>query len=520
MSRAMGTSGTSGRSVASASVLASLLVMVLGVGVAAAQPVDDWEPPPLLPRKATPTDATSDAARVAEVPVPTRTFLQKKLVGWVDSRTTGGYVSVTKLLPADDTPQLSNLTEANLALTLDLGESARIYGDLSWVWGRGGFFVGDDGNGGRAEVEAHDVPAAQPGAYISELYTLLRFGEHWNLTLGKKRVVWGTGLAWNPTDLLNPPKDPTDPTQQRTGSWMARVEGQYERFSLSLVGAAKATATVTHPEYMLGARVYALVADTDLSAFAFFGNRFNDVFEDKLRFGAAFSRVVGESFEVHGEALVQRGSSRLYVDGSCTADLVAAAGCVATGEAVASHSRVDDDAVRLKTLAGVRYQFGAAASVSFEYLYNQEGYEKAEFAAFASAMALRKSAAVAGLTLPAGALPGLPGSSSAADQGGTPQKFAFEPLRRHYLFVTYLHPQLADDFTITTVLLLGLQDLSGQLAPQLTWSARQWLNLSVGAFVTLPGASGLGVTTSAGEVREFQLQPSLWRAFFAARAFF
>lgn len=513
--------------------LSALLVSLLGVGVASAQPADDWQPPPLLPRKATPTDSSGGTAGMAEVPLPTRTFLQKKLVGWIDSRTTGGYVSVAKLLPSDDTPQLSNLTEANLALTLDLGDAARIYGDLSWVWGRGGFFVGDDGSGGRADVEAHDVPAAQPGAYISELYGLVRFGEHWNLTLGKKRVVWGTGLAWNPTDLLNPPKDPTDPTQQRTGSWMARVEGQYERFSLSLVGAAKATATVAGvpsrwlwnpaddvPEYTLGARIYALVADTDLSAFAFFGNRFNDVFEDKLRLGAAFSRVVGESFEVHAEALVQRGSSRLYVDGSCTADLAAAAGCVAAGTAVAEHSRVDDDGIRLKTLAGLRYQFGAAASLSFEYLYNQEGYEKAEFAAFASAMALRKSATAAGLTLPAGALPGLPGSSSAADQGGTPQKFAFEPLRRHYLFVTYLHPQLADDFTITTVLLLGLQDLSGQLAPQLTWSAQQWLNLSVGAFVTLPGLDGLGVTTSAGEVREFQLQPSLWRAFFAARAFF
>ncbi|MEY3014412.1 MAG: hypothetical protein RIT45_3147 [Pseudomonadota bacterium] len=512
------------------------LVLLLVSGSAWAQPADDWEPPPLAPRTSVPTPGAATPTATDAAPAllggGDRSLLQKKVVGWVDSRTTGGYASVAHLLPADDTPHLSNLTEANLLLTLDWGDVARVVGDLSWVWGRGAYFYADDGSAGRLRIASHDVPAAQSGTFVSELYGLFRFGEHWNLTLGKKRVVWGTGLAWNPTDLLNPPKDPTDPTQQRTGSWLARVEGQYERVSFSLVGAAKATAQLggmpsrwlwnpadDTPEYVVGARVYALVADTDLSLFGFFGNRFNDVFEDKPRLGAAFSRVVGDSFEVHGEALLQRGSSRLYLDRSCTADLAAAAGCVAAGKDVAAHSRLDDERLRAKTLVGLRYQFGAAASVSVEYLYNQEGYDAGEFSAFAGAMALRKSAAQAGLTLPAGALPGMPGATS-TDQGGTPQKFAFEPLRRHYLFVTYLHPQLADDFTITTVLLLGLEDGSGQLAPQLTWSARQWLNLSVGAFVTLPGLPGLGVTTRYGEVREFQLQPSVWRAFFAARAFF
>lgn len=475
-------------------------------------------------------------------------WLKTSMQGWIDSRTTGGYARVTRLLPADDTPHLSNLTEANLQLKLDLRERARIYGDVSWVFARGGFYVGDDGFGQRKDLANHDVASVRPGAFVSELYALLRIDDHWNVTLGKKRVVWGPGLAWNPTDLFNPPKDPTDPTQQRSGSWLARVEGQYDRFSLSLIGAGKTTrqyggipsGLVWYPDtmpplavdssgqpipdgrdddahYVLGARIYALVADTDLQLFAFWSHLYNDAFRNKPRFGGAFSRVLGESFEVHAELLGQTGSSRTTFDPACTADLTAALGCAMAGKAVAATSRLDDGKLRWKGLLGLRYQFGEAASASAEYFFNTEGYSQSEFDAFAGALQLRKTALRQGLPIPAGAFGGLGATSS---DPGTPQKFAFEPMRRHYLFLTYMHPQLADDFTISTVVILGLEDLSGQLAPQLLWSARQWLNLSVGAFITLPGASSLGAQTATGGVTEYTFQPSLWRAFVAARAFF
>ena len=475
-------------------------------------------------------------------------WLKTSMQGWIDSRTTGGYARVTRLLPANDTPHLANLTEANLQVKLDFRDRARVYGDVSWIWARGGFFYGDDGTGQRTDVGNHDVASARPGAFVSELYTLLRFGDRWNLTLGKKRVVWGPGLAWNPTDLFNPPKDPTDPTQQRSGSWMARLEGQYERFSLSLIGAGKTTrqsggipsGLVWYPDtqpalgydadgnqasdgrdddahFVLGARIYALIADTDVQLFAFWSHLYNDAFRDKPRVGGAFSRVLGDSFEVHAELLGQTGSSRTYFDPSCTANLSSALGCAMSGTTIAATTKLDDGKLRWKGLLGLRYQFGEAASATAEYFFNTEGYSQSEFDAFAGALQLRKSALRQGLPMPAGAFGGFGATSS---DPGTPQKFAFEPMRRHYLFLTYMHPQLADDFTISTVVILGLEDLSGQLAPQLLWSAKQWLNLSVGAFITLPGASSLGAQTSAGGVSEYTIQPSLWRAFFAARAFF
>jgi hypothetical protein len=56
-----------------------------------------------------------------------------------------------------------------------------------------------------------------------------------NVVLGKKRIVWGAGLAFNPTDLLNPRRDPTDPTFQRAGAWVAQLEAPFETMTFSLL---------------------------------------------------------------------------------------------------------------------------------------------------------------------------------------------------------------------------------------------------------------------------------------------
>jgi hypothetical protein len=461
---------------------------------------------------------------------------------------TGAYATVTRLLPATDTPQLQNLTEANLQLRLRWRDTAQVYGDVSWVYARGGYYVDNDGSGQRTGIANHDVGVVRPGAFVSELYGLWQTTEKWSLTLGKKRVVWGPGLAWNPTDLLNPPKDPTDPTQQRAGSWLARLEGQFDRMSLSLVGAAKTTrqyggvpsGLIWYPDnqpaqsydangnlladgrdaqahFALAARAYALVADADVQVFGYLTHLYNDAFRYKPRFGASFSRVFGNAVELHAELLGQTGSARTYFDATCTADLAAMLGCVGSGKSPVGTTALQDNGVRWKGLLGARYQFGEAASVSAEYYFNTEGYTPAEFKAFAGALALRQQASLQGLAIPSGLLGNFGPQTS---DPGTPQKFAFEPLRRHYLFLTYLHPQLADDFTINAVVIVGLEDLSGQLAPQLTWSAQQWLNLSVGAFVTLPGPASLRTTAGQTSVSEYGLQPALGRFFAAARVFF
>jgi hypothetical protein len=52
---------------------------------------------------------------------------------------------------------------------------------------------------------------------VNELYTDLNFGDLFYLRLGKQRLRWGSGYVFNPSDPVNPPKDPTSQRAVREG---------------------------------------------------------------------------------------------------------------------------------------------------------------------------------------------------------------------------------------------------------------------------------------------------------------
>ena len=497
--------------------------------------VGTWLLPLLAHAQELPADATPDTAPVEAAsvePAPAEPLLKLRATGFVDTRWTASYASVAKYLPSKDTPHLLNLTEGNVLLKFDWGAKGQALADLSLVWQRGWMYFGQDSTTGeRIRLADHDVPALRPLAIAAELYGIWNITDRLNLTVGKKRLNWAPGMAWNPTDLLNPAKDPTDPTLQRAGAWLTRLELPLESWTLSLVAAAKTTqqygglptGLVFYPDnainkadtaahYTVAARVYHLVAETDLNAMVYFSNLYNDVFQDKLRVAATASHVFFNALELHAEILGQTGSARMYVEGDCVRDLTAAITCVGGGRIPGGNSKVHDTDPRVKALLGARYQFGENAQVSAEYLFNGDGANASQFDALVHGLALGKQ-------IPAGVTPPFSLVPPVSD-AGTPQKFAFEPFRRHYLFLTYLHPQLRDDFTINMVVILGLQDLSGQLAPQLLWSAQEWLTLSVGGFFALPGKESLGAQVDGKGWTEYALQPTLWRAFVSARLFY
>src|SRR5204863_163754 len=99
-----------------------------------------------------------------------------------------------------------------------------------------------------------------------------------------------------------------------------------------------------------------LVANTDINIEYFFTNLYNDVFRNKSRMGASFSRLIGKSLEVHGEALGQRGSVRVFIDPACLADQMAAATC-ATEQRLVSRAKLESGTVNVHALVGGRYTF-------------------------------------------------------------------------------------------------------------------------------------------------------------------
>lgn len=434
--------------------------------------------------------------------------------GYVDSRTTAAATQF------NGAPGLTELFEGNVQLKLAPHEKVTFFSDASLFWQQAWLIHGGE----------KDISTSRPAAVVSEAYVDLPLQEHFRLLLGKKRLVWGSGLSFNPTDALNPPKDPTDPTSQRAGAWLAEAEWGFERAALSLVFATRATrqyaglptALMYSPDlptaevargiaaderdndahYAFSGRLYLLLADIDINFIYAFTNLYTDAFQNKSKFGLSVSRVFG-SWEVHAEAMLYNGSSRPWVPPEC-AD--APMSCIVAQRPLISRPHLDASWLNARALAGARYQFEDGALFAVEYFFNGEGQNASGFQSLAQLV----------VTHPLLVQQALAGSVDP----GTPQKFTLEALRRHYLVLQASKPQLWDDWTLSVFALIGLEDLSMQWVPQVQWMPQDWLQLALSAYIPVAGLSRAGVNIAGVDYGQFTLSPFQTRVMLQARAYF
>lgn len=431
--------------------------------------------------------------------------------GSLGQRVEGTLVREGALVSTRDLPQVRSVSEANLqARGRLLDEKLTIYTDVSAFYLAGGGFVDTSLESGVLEpVDAHDVVTLHPRVVFSEAYVDLEPLSHVRLTVGKKRVVWGSGQHVSPTDVLNPLRDPTDTAFQREGAVVAVVDLPFESFTVTgLVSPAVlyqqsgipyavydypsyAPATTTlapalfpdprddERHFAASLRLYALMLDTDVNVWAVYSNLYRDLFEHKLRFMASLSRTVFEVHEVHFEVLVQQGSSRLYPREGCVDDQAALARCLLAGQAPLAATRLDDVDVLPHLLAGTRSFLDDGSVLSFEYLYQADGYTRAELHDF-----IRFQSVVGELQRK-----GLAPTTTVRADGSLPARFAFEPVRRHYVFVSYMKPRLAGDWTLQGTLITAVEDLSSIASLNATWMAQEWLTLSLFSFLPVPSVS-------------------------------
>src|SRR5581483_7852386 len=161
--------------------------------------------------------------------------------GYADNRTTYGRSRFSGLIPTADLPQWSDLLELNVQLKIFYRPNSFVYADVSGIAQAGWDYVTQDPTGNQIAAPSHDVPSLHPLVSINELYVLHEFAPWLNVMLGKKRLVWGAGQAFNPTDLLNVRKDPTDPTFQRAGAWLARIEVPLETSAFTVLFSPQVT---------------------------------------------------------------------------------------------------------------------------------------------------------------------------------------------------------------------------------------------------------------------------------------
>jgi len=135
--------------------------------------------------------------------------------------------------------------------------------------------------------------------HVKETYAGLSAGD-FDFTLGRKMVRWGTGYAFTAAGVLDPPRDPTNPTDRlnvNQGRDMIKADWVHGPHALTL---AWSTASLAPPQSNLhdttAFRYNVLVRGFDTSLIAG-----NDRGVDT--FGAlTFTRVLGQAWEVHGEA--------------------------------------------------------------------------------------------------------------------------------------------------------------------------------------------------------------------------
>ncbi len=134
---------------------------------------------------------------------------------------------------------------------------------------------------------------------VREAYAGLSAGD-FDFTLGRRMVRWGAGYAFTATGVLDPPRDPTNPTDRlnlNEGRDMVKADCVFGRHAFSLAWSSAALAPASANLHDTTAfRYNVLVHGFDTSLIAG-DDRGGDAFG-----GINFTRVLGESWEIHGEA--------------------------------------------------------------------------------------------------------------------------------------------------------------------------------------------------------------------------
>lgn len=129
--------------------------------------------------------------------------------------------------------------------------------------------------------------------------------------VGRSIQRWGTGYAFNPTDVAAPEKELSDPdnSEKRVkGTDVLKLEYFGESFSIALcyLFPERIGRGMNWRDSRLALRLYRTFGQVDLSFVSLFQKGEAPVW------GFNISTVIGERLEIHGEASAQKGNSNRY----------------------------------------------------------------------------------------------------------------------------------------------------------------------------------------------------------------
>lgn len=287
-----------------------------------------------------------------------------------------------------------------------------------------------------------------------EAYAQYGFGEGLSLRLGKQRIAWGSGFAWNPTNRIEPPKNPLNTGLEQEGATAVRLDFIPTTWAGVILVAARSQtgigdlpfATASERKRTAALRARFLVKNTDL-ALVFLGGK-----NQHTLVGADVGRSVG-AFSLHAEIAAYDGAELPPARSTNSASM--------PGASAGRFWRVAIGALRT---------IGESTSVSFEYFFNQEGYDDDARAAYLAELASAP-------TLQAyGALARLPYAGGLG-------------LGRHYLHGAWTRSTPGGRWTTAARAVLGLSDGGLALTPGISYAPRGDVTTHLDAVLLLGSAS-------------------------------
>jgi hypothetical protein len=299
------------------------------------------------------------------------------------------------------------------------------------------------------------TPGDETDWVVRQGYAQYWWGEKVGVRVGKQRIAWGSGFAWNPTNRLEPPKNALNTTLEQEGALAARLDWAPAAWaSVVLVGATTdatprdlpVTATDAERRDSAAIRARFLVKDTDVALVLSAGKN------QRTLAGLDLGRDLGWA-AVHAEAALYEGAEMFPPR---------------------------DDTLFFRVVAGALRTSGENA-FALEYFYNGEGYSDAGVERWLGGL----DQAWAASTNPA-LPPERQQQALAAYALGAEVPYAGGlGLRRHYLHVSWTRGGATSVWTGAVRTVFGLDDGSFALTPGVGWAPRGNVTLNLDAVLLL-----------------------------------
>jgi len=291
---------------------------------------------------------------------------------------------------------------------------------------------------------------------VRQGYAQYAWGDTLQARLGKQRIAWGSGLAWNPTNRLEPPKNALNTTLEQEGALAARVDWTPTPWASVIAVAATTDAqprdrpvasAAAERRKSLALRARFLAKDTDLALVVSGGEN------QRTLVGLDVGRDVAGLFTAHAEAAVYEGAEMFPPR---------------------------DGETFFRIVAGLLRTSGENA-FALEYFRNGEGYSDPQAEAWRST--LDRSWFLA--TNPARPAPVREEAAAAyAAAGSIPYSWGLG-LRRNYLHASWTRGGATSTWTGALRAVVGLDDGGWALTPGVGWAPRGNVTLNVDAIVLL-----------------------------------